>query len=185
MAALQSLNCFPLASRPPKCFNTRLKQGGRVSCFSVLCKASCRHGRIGPPDIEDVRQAAAGLAVTLFFSTAVLSSSLLAADSACALDSATVQRVFQRSCVGCHVGGGNIIQPGATLTSSDLQRNGVSAVNDIYKIIYSGKGRMPGYGEQCAPRGQCTFGPRLSDEEIQSLAEFVRLQADQGWVGSQ
>lgn len=33
------------------------------------------------------------------------------ADSAFALDTAIVQRLFQRSCVGCHVGGGNIIQP--------------------------------------------------------------------------
>ena len=40
---------------------------------------------------------------------------------------------------------------------------------------------MQGFGENCTPRGQCTFGARLKDEEIKLLAEFVKLQADQGW----
>lgn len=31
------------------------------------------------------------------------------------------------------------------------------------------------------PRGQCTFGARLEDEDIKILAEFVKSQADQGW----
>lgn len=177
MAALQSLNCLPFFVQP-KFSNARRKQGATVICFS------CRQSEFGRTIMKDVKQGAAGLGATFLLSTAVLSSTLMAADSAFALDTAIVQRLFQRSCVGCHVGGGNIIQPGATLTASDLQRNGVSAVDDIYKIVYSGKGRMPGFGEQCAPRGQCTFGPRLSDEEIQSLAEFVRVQADQGWISS-
>lgn len=38
-----------------------------------------------------------------------------------------------------------------------------------------------GFGEKCTPKGQCTFGARLQDEEIKLLAEFVRLQADRGW----
>lgn len=33
--------------------------------------------------------------------------------------------------------------------------------------------KMPGYGEACAPRGQCTFGPRLSAADIDMLAAFV------------
>jgi cytochrome c6 len=40
---------------------------------------------------------------------------------------------------------------------------------------------LQGFGEKCTPRGQCTFGPRLQDEEIKLLAEFVKFQADQGW----
>jgi cytochrome c6 len=40
---------------------------------------------------------------------------------------------------------------------------------------------MQGFGKECTPRGQCTFGARLEDEEIKILAEFVKLQADQGW----
>ncbi|CAK9210279.1 unnamed protein product [Sphagnum jensenii] len=96
-------------------------------------------------------------------------------------DNRAAHTIFQRTCSGCHAGGGNILQPGATLFAKDLERNDTASVNDIFKITYSGKGRMPGYGENCTPRGQCTFGPRISDSDIHTLAEFVRLQADQGW----
>ncbi|XP_038877732.1 cytochrome c6, chloroplastic [Benincasa hispida] len=89
--------------------------------------------------------------------------------------------LFNQACIGCHDGGGNIIQPGATLFSSDLERNGADAEEEIYRITYYGKGRMPGFGENCKPRGQCTFGPRLQEEEIRLLAKFVKVQADRGW----
>ncbi|KAJ4702532.1 Cytochrome c6, chloroplastic [Melia azedarach] len=89
--------------------------------------------------------------------------------------------LFHQACIGCHDAGGNVIQPGATLFSKDLQRNGVDTEEEIYRVTYFGKGRMPGFGENCTPRGQCTFGARLPDEDIKLLAEFVKLQADQGW----
>ncbi|CAK7336993.1 unnamed protein product [Dovyalis caffra] len=90
-------------------------------------------------------------------------------------------KLFNRACIGCHDAGGNIIQPGATLFTKDLERNGADTEEEIYRITYFGKGRMPGFGENCTPRGQCTFGPRLQDEEIKLLAQFVKSQADQGW----
>ncbi|ERN14909.1 hypothetical protein AMTR_s00032p00179900 [Amborella trichopoda] len=71
---------------------------------------------------------------------------------------------------------------GATLFTKDLQRNGVATEDDIYNLTYYGKGRMPGFGEKCAPRGQCTFGDRLHDDEIKLLAEFVKSQADRDWT---
>ncbi|KAK4347487.1 hypothetical protein RND71_033826 [Anisodus tanguticus] len=89
--------------------------------------------------------------------------------------------LFNRACIGCHYAGGNIIQPGATLFLKDLQRNGVDTEEEIYRVTYYGKGRMPGFGQNCTPRGQCTFGPRLQDDEIKLLAEFVKSQADQDW----
>ncbi|KAI3879156.1 hypothetical protein MKX03_010660 [Papaver bracteatum] len=89
--------------------------------------------------------------------------------------------LFNKACIGCHYAGGNIIQPGATLFLKDLQRNGVDSEEEIYRITYYGNGRMPGFGEKCTPRGQCTFGARLQDEEIKVLANFVRQEAIQGW----
>ncbi|KAI3794633.1 hypothetical protein L1987_37266 [Smallanthus sonchifolius] len=89
--------------------------------------------------------------------------------------------LFSHACIGCHDAGGNIIQPGATLFLKDLQRNGVDTEEEIYRITYYGKGRMPGFGEMCTPRGQCTFGARLQEDEIRLLADFVKSQADQGW----
>ncbi|XP_023737201.1 cytochrome c6, chloroplastic [Lactuca sativa] len=90
--------------------------------------------------------------------------------------------LFGHACIGCHVAGGNIIQPGATLFLKDLQRNGVDTEEEIYNITYYGKGRMPGFGEMCTPRGQCTFGARLKEDEIKLLANFVKSQADEGWL---
>lgn len=89
--------------------------------------------------------------------------------------------LFRRACIGCHDAGGNIIQPGATLFTKDLERNGVDTEEEIYRVTYFGKGRMPGFGENCTPRGQCTFGPRLKEDDIKLLAKFVKVQADQGW----
>ncbi|KAJ6410613.1 hypothetical protein OIU84_007374 [Salix udensis] len=70
--------------------------------------------------------------------------------------------LFSRTCIGCHDAGGNIIQPGSTLFTKDLQRNGVDTEEEIYRITYFGKGRMPGFGENCTPRGQCTFGATVA-----------------------
>lgn len=53
---------------------------------------------------------------------------------------------------GCHTNGGNIIQAGATLFQADLVKNGFSDSESLYKLIYSGKGRMPGFGQDCAPK---------------------------------
>ncbi|XP_073130862.1 cytochrome c6, chloroplastic isoform X2 [Henckelia pumila] len=97
------------------------------------------------------------------------------------MDAQKAGTLFRRACIGCHDGGGNIIQPGATLFLKDLQRNGVDTEEEIYRVTYFGKGRMPGFGENCTPRGQCTFGPRLQEDEIKLLAEFVKSQADQNW----
>lgn len=141
--------------------------------------AACRPHKVHVQGFKNVEQMFVNLAITLIVSATVLSYSLLVTGSADG-----VEMLFQRSCAGCHDRGGNILQPGATLSAADLQKNGIASVDDIFKITYFGKGRMPGFGEQCTPRGQCTFGPRLSDEDIRSLAEFVRLQAEKGWPNS-
>lgn len=76
---------------------------------------------------------------------------------------------------------GNVLQAGATLFPSDLERNGVNDAATIYNLIYSGKNKMPGYGSKCEPRGQCTFGARLSDDEIRGVVDYVLEQSAQGW----
>lgn len=53
---------------------------------------------------------------------------------------------------GCHAGGGNIVQAGQTLFTGDLQKNGMMDPDALYNLIYKGKGKMPGYGTDCAPR---------------------------------
>jgi len=89
--------------------------------------------------------------------------------------------VFTRSCAGCHAGGGNSVQPNKTLKKADLDANGLTTVDGIYEVIYSGQNKMPGYGEGCAPKGKCTFAARLSDDVIRELAQFTLSQANAGW----
>lgn len=88
---------------------------------------------------------------------------------------------FARSCAGCHVAGGNVVDARKTLRAPDLEANGVAEKDALAKLVYYGKGKMPGYGEGCAPAGRCTFAARLSDAEIDALAAYVLEQAAAGW----
>lgn len=89
--------------------------------------------------------------------------------------------LFSRNCAGCHAGGGNVVSPGNTLFEADLSRNSLVTPERVFEVIYSGKGKMPGYGANCAPKGACTFAARLSDEEVKALGDFVLERAAQGW----
>ncbi|PSC69669.1 cytochrome chloroplast precursor [Micractinium conductrix] len=99
----------------------------------------------------------------------------------------TPAATFGKSCTGCHAGGGNVIRRDATLQLADLQKYGMADGDGgaLYDVIYSGKNSMPGFGEGCAPRGACTFGPRLADEDIRQLAEYVLAQANAGWPAAE
>ena len=112
----------------------------------------------------------------------VLSSTFISAyPSVARADQLPVEQTFSNTCAGCHAGGGNIVRRDATLKSSDLKKYGVDSPDALYQLIYSGRGSMPGYGEDCAPKKNCTFGKRLSDSEIQSLASFVLDQSSKNW----
>ena len=91
------------------------------------------------------------------------------------------EELFTAKCAGCHMGGGNVIARGKTLSASDLIKNSVSSPDQIAALITDDKGAMPGFGETCAPKGQCTFGPRLSDSDIRDVTAFVDIQAAAGW----
>jgi hypothetical protein len=44
------------------------------------------------------------------------------------------------------------MQAGATLSMTDMRRNGILDVDAVYKVVYSGKGKMYGFGEGCTPK---------------------------------
>ena len=48
------------------------------------------------------------------------------------------------------------MQAGASLSLGDMQRNGVLDVDAVYHVVYSGKGKMYGFGEGCTPKA-CYF----------------------------
>ena len=113
------------------------------------------------------------------FSIAAAAAVSFSASSASADDASA--ELFNKTCAGCHAAGGNIVAAGATLFPQDLQRNGVNDVDTIYTLVYGGKNKMPGYGQNCQPRGQCTFGARLSDDEVRGLAEYILEQSKLEW----
>jgi len=74
------------------------------------------------------------------------------------------------------------VAQGKGLSLSALETYGVDSEEAVADITYNGKNKMPGFGEGCTPQGQCTFGPRLSDEEVQAVAEYVlKVAQDDGW----
>ncbi|EER99563.1 hypothetical protein BDA96_02G359100 [Sorghum bicolor] len=179
---------LPSAARPPlpshcACFfsSSSVAQAKAASaCCASLRQARPGPGRSAAPSAVAVHQAAPLLAAALLLVAAPLG--LPAAISpAFAQPVSEGAALFRKACIGCHDMGGNILQPGATLFLKDLERNGVATEEELYNITYYGKGRMPGFGEKCTPRGQCTFGPRLSEDDIKLLASFVKSQAENGW----
>mmetsp|Transcript_33219 Transcript_33219/g.106055 ORF Transcript_33219/g.106055 Transcript_33219/m.106055 type:complete len:138 (+) Transcript_33219:13-426(+) len=92
------------------------------------------------------------------------------------------EALFEANCAACHAGGGNVVSRGKTLKMGDLEANASADMASLVRIIADGKGAMPGYGETCAPKGACTFGKRLSDDDIEVLAKYVLDQAQGGWV---
>lgn len=127
---------------------------------------------------------AASLAATVVVLAASFSSTpsaALAEELAASVSPLDAPTLFSRNCSGCHTGGGNVVSPGNTLSEADLSRNGMLSSEKLFEVIYSGKGKMPGYGINCAPKGACTFAARLSDAEVKALGDFVLERAGQGW----
>jgi cytochrome c6 len=103
----------------------------------------------------------------LKFIAVLLSAVLLFSSPAWADDSSA--QLFELQCAGCHVNGGNIIRRGKNLKLKALEKNGYGTVEAIVTIITNGKGNMSAYKD------------RLSESEIQSVAEYVLDRAHQNW----
>ncbi|KAL6856046.1 hypothetical protein ACP4OV_018848 [Aristida adscensionis] len=179
---------LPLAARPPSpsshhaassSFPVPPAPAALRRCGSL--KQAERPGRAASFAVAAAGRAAAPLLAAALFLAAAPSGLPTAAPPAFAQPISEGAALFRKACIGCHDMGGNILQPGATLFPKDLERNGVATEEDLYNITYYGKGRMPGFGEKCTPRGQCTFGPRLQEDDIKLLASFVKSQAENGW----
>ena len=153
--------------------NTKSAAAARKVCRrgKVVCSASAGAGAPGRREAGAMRRA--------MFSTAAAMAVALSGGSA--LAEGTSAELFDKTCAGCHAAGGNIVASGATLFPQDLQRNGVNDADTIYTLIYGGKNKMPGYGQDCQPKGQCTFAARLSDDEVRGLAEYVLEQSKLEW----
>jgi len=79
------------------------------------------------------------------------------------------ERIFTANCAACHAGGNNVIMPEKTLKKDVLETNGMYEVNAIEYQVTNGKNAMP------------AFGGRLSDSDIEDVANYVLSQSDKGW----
>ena len=78
-------------------------------------------------------------------------------------------QLFQAHCVGCHVGGGNVMRRSKTLKLAALQRNGITSAQAVALIAENGVGRMGAYGSVLGEGGP------------EAVATYVWDQAQAGW----
>ena len=79
------------------------------------------------------------------------------------------EQVFDATCAGCHMNGGNIVRRGKNLKQRAMEKNGYTSVESIAEIVTNGKGAMSAYGD------------RLTPEEIQAVSEYVLAQSQKNW----
>ena len=79
------------------------------------------------------------------------------------------EQIFGANCAVCHSGGNNAIIQDKTLKKDVLAMNEMNSVDAIVNQVTNGKGAMP------------AFGGRLSEENIQDVANYVLSQAEAGW----
>ena len=98
-------------------------------------------------------------------------TSSLTAQTAPALTSSPAQgsQLFETHCIGCHVGGGNILKWGKNLKLKALHNNKVDTVETIAALVSAGKGNMSAYATKLTP------------VEIEAVSQYVLDQAAKDW----
>nr|ARO91392.1 cytochrome c6 [Rhodochaete parvula]ASK39713.1 cytochrome c553 [Rhodochaete parvula] len=79
------------------------------------------------------------------------------------------EKVFSANCSACHANGNNVIMPEKTLKADKLSDNEMNNVSAITFQVTNGKNAMP------------AFGGRLTDTEIEDVANYVLSQSEKGW----
>lgn len=100
---------------------------------------------------------------------ALFSIFFVSLQSAFAFDIDNGEKIFSANCTACHTGGNNVIMPEKTLKKDALKENGMNNVDAIEYQVTNGKNAMP------------AFGGRLSDGEIEDVANYVLSQSEKGW----
>ncbi len=78
-------------------------------------------------------------------------------------------QIFELNCAGCHPKGSNIIRRGKNLKQKTLIKNGFDSVKSINYLIANGKNNMS------------AFKDRLTEQEINEVANYVLIQAKNNW----
>lgn len=79
------------------------------------------------------------------------------------------EEIFSSNCAACHAGGENVIMSDKTLEKDVLAENSMNSVKAITTQVTNGKSAMP------------AFGGRLSEEDIDNVANYVLNKSELGW----
>ena len=93
------------------------------------------------------------------------------------------EEIFEARCVGCHVGGANVVgyARAKTLQKQALETNGYATPEAIVTLLTEGKGVMPRYGSYVSKKTGELKPAQLSDEEMARVADYVLQRAEAGW----
>lgn len=106
------------------------------------------------------------LFLSLFIACATLTNFSISSQ---AIDISNGAQVFTANCSACHAGGNNVIMPEKTLKKDALSVNQMNSINAITYQVTNGKNAMP------------AFGGRLSDTDIEDVANYVLSQSEKDW----
>ncbi|MFM7086390.1 MAG: c-type cytochrome [Cyanobium sp.] len=86
-------------------------------------------------------------------------------------------QLFEAHCVGCHVGGGNVIRRGRTLKRNALERADLASPEAIARVAAAGIGQMGGYGAVLGEKGAEQVGAWVWQQALQDWPRPTRPQA--------
>mmetsp|Transcript_4200 Transcript_4200/g.5838 ORF Transcript_4200/g.5838 Transcript_4200/m.5838 type:complete len:155 (+) Transcript_4200:1-465(+) len=91
-------------------------------------------------------------------------------------------RLFEQYCIGCHLGGGNVIgyARNKTLKLEALRKGGFDSKEAMTDLLKKGAGAMPKYTEYTKSNGD-VVPAKLNDREIEEVVDYVLLRASQAW----
>ena len=79
------------------------------------------------------------------------------------------EKIFNANCAACHAGGKNVIMPNKTLEYDTLHNYEMDSIDAITTQVTYGKNAMP------------SFRGRLTDNDIENVANYVLSQSQAGW----
>jgi cytochrome c6 len=88
---------------------------------------------------------------------------------ALALDLNQGEKVFNITCAGCHINGGNIVRRGKNLQLKTLEKNNLDTEEAIINLVTYGKNNMSAYQD------------KLTTEQIENVAAYVLEKAKNNW----
>nr|YP_009402623.1 cytochrome c553 [Compsopogon caeruleus]ARX96175.1 cytochrome c553 [Compsopogon caeruleus] len=107
--------------------------------------------------------------ISFILSTILITALVISSQISYAVNIEHGEQVFSANCSACHAGGNNAIMAEKTLKKEALATNDMNSISAITYQVTNGKNAMP------------AFGGRLTDDDIEDVANYVLSQSEKGW----